>query len=296
MKGPRLKGTITALVTPMRDGAVDEVALRGLVRAQVSAGVDALAPCGTTGEAPTLSADEHLRVIATVVEEAPGLPVMAGCGSYCTRTAVERSRRAKEAGATASLQVSPYYNRPTQEGLARHFLTIADRGDLPVVLYNIPSRCGVALAPETVARLASHPNIVAIKEASGSLQMASELLHRAPHLDVLAGDDSLALPLISVGAVGVVSVASNILPGEMRTLVQAALQGELAEAQARHRRLFPLFRALFLETNPAPCKRALALLGRMTAEVRPPLVETTDDTSRQLRAALETLGLEMAPA
>src|SRR5918994_328899 len=229
-------GAITALVTPFRDGKLDEARFREQVEHQIAAGIDGLVPVGTTGESPTLDFPEHERVIALTVEIAKGrVPVIAGTGGNATTEALELHAFAKRAGATACLSVNPYYNKPSQEGLYRHFMTLADKVDLPIVLYNIPGRTGITMTPQTVARLNEHPNVVAIKEATGSLDMASEIMSVCD-ITVLSGDDSLTIPLMSIGAKGVISVIANLIPGDIKALTKLALAGNFAEARAIHRR------------------------------------------------------------
>jgi 4-hydroxy-tetrahydrodipicolinate synthase len=281
-------GAITALITPFRNGDVDEDRLRQNVQFQISEGINGLVPCGTTGESPTLSHTEHDRVVDIVVEAAEGrVPVIAGAGSNSTAEALRLTRHAKAAGANGVLHVTGYYNKPSQEGMYRHFMSIADSVDLPIVLYNIPGRCVVGLEAETVARLAEHPNIVAIKEATGSLDMASEVVERTD-LAVISGDDSLTLPLMSVGAVGVISVVANLLPDRVRELTDAGLAGDMAKARQFHAELFPLCKAcLKLAVNPVTIKTAMQLVGMDSGEVRLPLVEMPDDGKAQLEALLE---------
>lgn len=290
------QGTMTAIVTPFRNGAVDEEALRRLVEDQIAGGVDVLVPCGTTGEGATLTAEESTRVVRVAVEEARGrVPVMAGCGSNSTATTLENMRRAKEAGASAALVVTPYYNKPSQEGLFRHFEAVARGGGLPVILYNVPSRTSVDLLPETVGRLAKVPGIVGIKEATGSLARSLdilEVLDGAP-FDLLAGDDANYLPVLAVGGVGVISVAANVVPERVAAITRAFTRGDLKAAQAAQLALNGFVRALFCETNPVPAKVALGLLGRMSEEVRLPLAPATDATRQRIRAALAQLGLSV---
>jgi 4-hydroxy-tetrahydrodipicolinate synthase len=291
-KGRRFAGCTVALVTPFRDGAVDEAALRDLVEWHVAQGTRTISPVGTTGEAPTLSHDEHDRVIATVVEAAAGrVQVVPGTGSNSTAEAVRLTRFAAAAGADGALLVSPYYNRPSQEGLYRHFAEVAAKVDLPLILYNIPGRTGRNLEPETVERLSRLGPVVAIKEAAGSLDQVSELLERTD-LTVLSGDDSLTLPMLAVGAEGVVSVAANLVPRDVDALVRSFQEGRLDEARRLHRRLFPLCRDLLgLAPNPVPLKAALALLGRGNGELRLPLCPLSDDALARLRDALIHYGL-----
>lgn len=271
-KGRKFAGCTVALVTPFRDGAVDQEGLRRLVEWHIEQGTPVLSPVGTTGESPTLSHEEHERVIALVIETVAGrAKVMAGTGSNSTAEAIRLTRFAARAGADAALSVAPYYNRPNQEGLYRHFAAIAEAVDIPIVLYNIPARTGRNVEPETVERLAKLGPIVAVKEASGSLDQVSELLARTD-LTILSGDDSLTLPMLSVGAEGVVSVVGNLVPREVVAMVEAYRGGRVEEARERHARLFPLARDLLgLAPNPIPVKAALAMLGRCRDEVRLPL-------------------------
>src|SRR5215213_2572274 len=282
-------GAITALVTPFRDGKLDEARFREQVEFQIKGGIDGLVPVGTTGESPTLDFPEHERVIAVTVEIARGrVPVVAGTGGNATSEALELHTIAKKAGANACLSVNPYYNKPSQEGLYRHFMTLADRVDLPIVLYNIPSRTGVVMSPQTVARLYAHKNIVAIKEATGSMDMASEIMSLCD-ITVLSGDDSLTLPLMSIGAKGVISVASNLLPGEVKKLTELALAGDYGEAARVHHRLFPLIKSLFLDGNPAGIKYAMSLAGLDSGEMRLPLWEANEATKQLIRQNVERL-------
>jgi len=288
------RGTYTALVTPFRNGAIDEPAFAALIEAQITAGITGIIPVGTTGESPTLNHSEHARVIELAVQFAAGrCPVIAGTGSNATSEAIALTQQAENAGVDAALIVAPYYNKPSQEGLFRHFKEIAEATQLPIVLYSIPGRCGIEISVTTVVRLAATcPNIVAIKEAGGSVERVSQLRGALPaEFDILSGDDALTLPFISVGAVGVISVASNLIPAEMVELVDCALAGNLTRAGEIHTRLHPLFKDLFLEPNPVPVKQALAWRGVMTAACRLPLCELSDASSRQLRTTLNTLDL-----
>jgi len=281
-------GVIVALVTPFRaDGSIDLPALGDLVDRLVAAGVAGLAPCGTTGESATLTHDEHRRVIASAVERARGrAKVVAGTGSNNTAEAVALTRFAKEAGADGALVITPYYNRPSQEGLYRHFRAVAESAPIPIVLYNVPSRTACSLDVETAARLAADvPTIVAVKEASGSLEIVSRL-RSATRLAVLAGDDALTLPALALGAVGVVSVAAHVAPKDCVALVARFRGGDASGALEIHDRLFPLFRALFVETNPVPVKAALRLMGRDTGVVRPPLAPLAEANEARLRTVL----------
>jgi 4-hydroxy-tetrahydrodipicolinate synthase len=285
-------GVTVALVTPFRDGEVDYQALRDSVDWQIEQGTPVLSPVGTTGECPTLSHDEHERVIAAVVEQAAGrAKVMAGTGSNATSEAVRLTKFAAKAGADAALLVSPYYNRPTQEGLYAHFAKIAESCDLPQVVYNVPSRTGRNVEAETIERLAAIAPIVAVKEASGSLDQVSDLVSRT-NLTILSGDDSLTLPMLAVGAEGVVSVVGNLVPLDVIALIKAFQEGDLAEARRRHAKLFPLCRDLLgVATNPIPVKLALAMLGRGNGELRLPLVPPDPKGREALRRSLVRYGL-----
>jgi 4-hydroxy-tetrahydrodipicolinate synthase len=284
-------GVFTALATPFRGDRVDREALARLVEAQVAAGVAGLCPCGTTGESPTISDDEHRAIVETVVAAARGrVPVVAGTGSNDTRRAVALTKQARAAGAVGALVVSPYYNRPTQEGLYRHFRAVADDGGLPVMLYHIPGRTAGAIEVETVARLWEAGGMFALKEAQGHVDRVTRL-REACGIPILAGDDALTLPFVSLGAVGVVSVASNVAPAEVVAMVRDALAGRRAEALAAHEALAPLVRVLFQETNPIPVKAALKLLGVFPSdEVRLPLVPASPSVVAALSALLGTTG------
>jgi 4-hydroxy-tetrahydrodipicolinate synthase len=291
-KGTKFAGCSVALITPFRDGAVDEPALRKLVEWHVEQGTRTVCPVGTTGESPTLSHEEHERVIAAVVEAAAGrIQVMAGTGSNSTTEAIRLTKFAARIGADASLQVAPYYNRPNQEGLYRHFAAIAESAEIPLILYNIPARTGRNVEPETVERLCKLGPIVGIKEAAGSLDQVSELILRTD-LTVLSGDDSLTLPMLAVGAEGVVSVIGNLIPRDVAALIDAFREGRLEEARAAHRRLFPLCRDLLgLAPNPIPVKTALQMLGRGNGELRLPLCPLDEGATKTLRSALIRAGL-----
>ncbi|MEE9211301.1 MAG: 4-hydroxy-tetrahydrodipicolinate synthase [Phycisphaeraceae bacterium] len=293
-----IQGTMTAMITPFARGRVDFDRLRRNVAFQIEHGVDGLVPVGTTGESPTLSHDEHKKVIEVVVEAAHSgggggggkVKVIAGTGSNSTDEALELTRHAKQVGADAALMVNPYYNKPTQEGLYRHFMTIADEVGLPIVLYNIPGRVAVTMSPQTVARLAKHPSIVGIKEATGSLDIATEILSLCD-ITVISGDDSLTLPLISIGAKGAISALSNLIPDRVKAMVAAALSGHFAEARAMHLKLFPLFKGMFIETNPIPIKTALHLAGMDSGELRLPLCEMAAENRAQLEQLLREHGV-----
>ncbi|QDU79826.1 4-hydroxy-tetrahydrodipicolinate synthase [Polystyrenella longa] len=291
-KGDQFSGLTVALVTPFKDGEIDEQALRDLVDYQVEQGADCVSPVGTTGESPTLSHGEHEQVIAIVCEQAAGrVKVVAGTGSNSTREAIRLTKFAKSVGADGSLQVAPYYNKPTQEGFYQHFKAIAEEVDIPIILYNIPGRSAKNIEPETIIRLAEIPNIVAIKESTGSMDQASHILAGCD-LTLLSGDDSLTLPLLSLGGSGVVSVVGNIVPQDVKALLNAFAAGNLEEARKRHYKLFPLCRdMLSLATNPIPVKTAMKLLGRDLGEVRLPMTPLTEEQTASLSKTLTTYGL-----
>ena len=287
-------GTFTALVTPFQNDHIDEAAFERLIEAQIAGGITGIVPVGTTGESPTLDHAEHMRVIELGVKFANRrCKVIGGTGSNSTREAVDMTLEAEKLGCDAALLVAPYYNKPSQEGLFRHFGKIAEATKLPLILYSIPARCGLEIGVETVARLAkAFPNIVAIKEAGGSVERVSALRAVLPEtFEILSGDDSLTLPFISAGAVGVVSVASNMIPREVGDLVGAALAGNYAEARRLHFRWYPLFKDLFIEPNPVPAKYALAMQGRMAPDVRLPLCEMAPASAAKLEATLRALKL-----
>jgi 4-hydroxy-tetrahydrodipicolinate synthase len=284
------RGTFTALVTPFRDGGVDVLAFEKLIEAQVAAGITGIVAIGTTGESPTLSHEEREQVIRLTVARAnKRCVVLAGTGSNSTQHAVADTKLAEKLGVDGALLVAPYYNKPSQEGLFRHFKTIAEATSLPIMLYNIPGRCGVDILPETVQRLAKHcGNIVSIKEASGSVERVSELRRRLPEaFTILSGDDSLTLPFMAVGAAGVVSVASNLFPSEVCALVRACESGDLKSAAKLHRKLLPLFKDLFIEPNPVPVKTVLGWRDLLSGEVRLPLCEMSEANQARLRKTLE---------
>jgi len=284
------RGIFTALVTPFRDGVIDTSAFEKLIEAQIAAGITGIVAVGTTGESPTLSNEEREQVIRLAVRTAnKRCRVLAGTGSNATHHAVADTRMAEKLGADGALLVAPYYNKPSQEGLFRHFKAIAAATSLPIVLYNIPGRCGVDIAPDTVARLANESqNIVSIKEASGSVERVSELRMRLPDsFTILSGDDSLTLPFMSVGAAGVVSVASNLFPAEVCALVRAFESGDVKAATELHHKMFPLFKDLFIEPNPVPVKTALSWRGVMSGECRLPLCEMTAANQARLRKTLD---------
>ena len=284
------KGTFTAVVTPFRNGTVDFSALEKLIEAQIAAGITGIVAVGTTAESPTLTHDEKHEIIERTIKIAKGrCQVIAGAGTNSTGDSIEAAKFAEKAGADGALLVAPYYNKPSQEGLFRHFKAIAEATKLPVMLYNIPGRCGVDIAADTVLRLAqSCPTIVSIKEASGSVDRVAELRRRLPEkFTILSGDDGLTLPFMSVGAAGVVSVASNLFPSELCSLVRACEAGDFKSAENLHRRMGAIFKDLFIEPNPVPAKTALAWRGAISFEVRLPLCEMTDANQARLRKTLD---------
>jgi 4-hydroxy-tetrahydrodipicolinate synthase len=283
------EGSMVALVTPFRKGKVDEPAVRRLLEFHLKERTDVIVPAGTTGESATLSHEEHRRVMSMAVEYAKGkVPVVCGAGSNYTEEALGLIRYAKRIGADGVLVVTPYYNRPTQEGLYRHYEFLARKVDLPIILYNVPGRTGVSIAPETVARLAKIPNIVAIKEASGSLDQVDQILQLCD-ITVLSGEDSLTMPMIAVGARGVISVTANIVPGLVREMVHALLNGALDEGRELHQKLYPLSKTLFIETNPIPVKTALGMMGLIRPELRLPLCEMSAANRAKLKSVLKEL-------
>ena len=288
------QGSFVAMVTPFRNGKVDEAKLRELVEFHVTNGTDGLIPCGTTGESPTLSHDEHHRVVELVIEAARGrIRVVAGTGSYSTSDAIEMTKHAERAGAAGALVVNPYYNKPTQEGLYRHFRAVAESVAIPILVYNIQGRTAINVETDTMARLARDvKNIVGVKEASGSLDQMSQVIAACgPDFSVLSGDDNITLPLLAIGGSGVVSVIANIVPRETADLVHAALEGDWKRARDLHFRLFPLARAAFLETNPIPIKEAMAMAGMLEPEFRLPMCRMSDANREKLRAILKPYGL-----
>lgn len=287
------RGTFTAVVTPFRDGGIDFAAFDKLIDTQISGGVNGIVAVGTTGESPTLTHDEKQEVVKRAIKSANRrCKVLVGTGTNSTRDSIEATQSAEKAGADGALVVAPYYNKPSQEGLFRHFKKIAESTSLPIMLYNIPGRCSVDIAADTVVRLAEAcPNIVCIKEASGSVERVSELRRRLPDkFTILSGDDSLTLPFMSVGAAGVVSVASNLFPLEVCSLVRACESGDYNSAQSQHRKLLPLFKDLFIEPNPVPAKTALSWRHVMSSEVRLPLCEMSEENQARLRNTLAEFG------
>jgi 4-hydroxy-tetrahydrodipicolinate synthase len=287
-------GTGTALVTPFRqDGSLDEPTLRALIKRQIDAGIDFLVPCGTTGESPTLTHEEHLRVVEIAVELAKGrVPVLAGAGGYNTAEVIALARELAEIGADGILSVTPYYNKPTQEGLFQHYKAIAGGTSLPIVVYSVQGRTGVNVEPATVRRLAAIENIVGIKEASGNISQMAAILNAVPgDFNVLSGDDAITLPLIALGGRGVISVVSNEIPAEMARLTRLALDGDFAAAREIHRRVHPLMEVNFVESNPIPVKAAMAQMGLLEPVWRLPLVAPKEESEVRIRAVLESLDL-----
>jgi len=291
-KGHQFAGLTVALVTPFKNGAVDEAALKKLVDFHIDAGTDVISPCGTTGESPTLTHDEHDRVIDVVCRHAAGrITVVAGTGSNSTAEAIRLTKHAKAAGADGALMVTPYYNKPMAEGYYRHYAAVAEAVDIPIVLYNIPGRTGKNMEPDTICRLGEIPTIVAVKESTGSMDQSSAILSGS-NLTVLSGDDSLTLPILSLGGSGVVSVVGNIIPKDVKALLAAFAAGNVAEAQKWHAKLFPLCRDMLgLATNPIPIKAAMQLLGRDTGEVRLPMTPLDEASKAKLKQTLSKYGL-----
>ncbi len=284
-------GSIVALVTPFKDGEIDYEKLGELVEFHIANSTNAIIPCGTTGESPTLTHREHGEVVGKVIEVANGrIPVIAGTGSNNTSEAVSMTSHAKEVGADGSLLITPYYNKPTQKGIYEHYKAVLKEVDIPIIIYNVPSRTGVSISAETVARLYEFDNIVAIKEATGDLDQASQISNLCD-ITVLSGDDSLTLPIMSIGGKGVVSVLANILPREVSELTSSFLKGDIENAQRLHNRLFPLCKAMFIETNPIPVKTAMKLLNRLNGEMRLPLCDMSEEHESQLKKALEENGI-----
>jgi len=289
----QLQGCYTAIVTPFRNGEVDFDSFGQLIEGQLEGGVDGLVPIGTTGESPTVDFDEHMKVIDFVVNAVnKRCPVIVGSGGNSTKEAIHLTKHAAEAGADASLQVTPYYNKPTAEGLYRHFLTVAEESGVPIVVYNVPGRTGREIPIEVITRLAPHPLVIAVKEAGGSVDRVSAI-RSACDITVLSGDDSLTLPMMSVGGKGVVSVASNVIPAEVTQMTHAALAGDWDGAREIHYRLYPLFRDLFVETNPIPVKAALAMLGRIEEEYRLPMCAMSEGNRPTLLASMRAAGLSV---
>jgi len=285
-------GAMVALVTPFQEGEIDFQTLDELIDFQLAGGIDAIVPIGTTGESPTLTPEEHKQVIERIVEAVGGqVPVIAGAGSNSTAEAIEYTEYSKKVGADATLQVAPYYNKPTQEGFYQHFKAIAEEVDLPIVLYNIPGRCAAGMTPETIARLAEIENIVAVKEATGSLDQASEIAARCD-ITIISGDDSLTLPLASVGGKGVISVVANIVPADVKAMTDLILEGDLVSARQWHKKLFMLCKSMLtLATNPIPIKAAMAMLNMASEELRLPMTPLEEDKKAILKQTLKDYGL-----
>lgn len=285
------KGSIVALVTPFRNGKVDKKKIKELIKFHLENGTNGIAPCGCTGEAATLTHEEQKETIALVVEEVRGrIPVIAGTGSNCTGEALELTRFAARSGADGALVITPYYNKPTPEGQYRHYRTLSEEVDMPLVIYNVPSRTGICMLPETIARLSSLKNIVAIKEASGSVEQVSQILSLCD-ITVLSGDDSMTLPMMAVGAKGVVSVVANIIPRDVVRMTDGFFAGNMEEAKRLHYKIFPLTKAMFYETNPIPVKAAMGLLKKITPEWRMPLCPPCPETLKKIEIALKSYGL-----
>lgn len=286
-------GSLVAIVTPFSKGKFDEKAMADLIEFQIAHGTHGIVPCGTTGESATLTPEEHERVVAVTVEVVnKRIPVIAGTGSNSTDEAIIFTKHAKSVGADGALLITPYYNKPTQEGLFRHFEAVAKAVDLPQILYNIPGRTSINMLPTTTARLSQVPNIIGIKEGSGSLQQVSEIIHCSKRdFLILSGDDPLTLPMMALGGKGVITVTANVAPTDMAHMVSAALKGNYEEARTLHFKLTPLFSALFLETNPIPVKAALAMMGKMSEEVRLPLTPLADEYRPKLQEALQQAGV-----
>jgi 4-hydroxy-tetrahydrodipicolinate synthase len=285
-------GAMVALVTPFQEGEIDFQTLDELIDFQLAGGIDAIVPIGTTGESPTLTPEEHKQVIERIVQAVGGqVPVIAGAGSNSTAEAIEYTEYSKKVGADATLQVCPYYNKPTQEGFYQHFKTIAEEVDLPMVLYNIPGRCGAGMTPETIARLSEIENIVAVKEATGSMDQASEIAARCD-ITIISGDDSLTLPLASIGGKGVISVVANIVPADVKAMTDLILEGDLVSARQWHKKLFTLCKSMLtLATNPIPIKAAMAMLNMASEELRLPMTPLEEDKKAILKKTLEDYGL-----
>ncbi len=288
-----LQGAITAIVTPFKDGKFDEAAYRELIEFQIKGGIHGIVPCGTTGESATLSHEEHKQVVEACVDQVKKrVPVVAGSGSNNTAEALELTKHAEAAGADYALMITPYYNKPTQEGLYQHFKTIADQTRIPIVVYNVPSRTSVNLLPETVARLGEFPNIVGIKEATGDLKQCAKVAELSgDKITMLSGDDFTTLPLLAIGGKGVISVVSNVVPQDMAGMCEAFMKGDLETARRLHYKMWPLMEAMFFETNPAPAKTALHMMGKISGEVRQPLCPLSPASEDKLRQVLQKYGL-----
>ncbi len=288
-----LKGAITAIVTPFKNGQLDEEAYRELIEFQIKGGIHGIVPCGTTGESATLSHAEHKRVVETCIDQVKKrVPIIAGTGSNNTAESVDLTKHAQNAGADYALMITPYYNKPTQEGLFQHYKTVASQTKIPIVVYNVPSRTSLNLLPETMARLAGIPNIVGLKEATGDLKQCAKVVQLCgDQITVLSGDDFTVLPLLAVGGQGVISVVSNVAPSDMAGMCTAFFKGDLAEARRLHFKMWPLMEAMFIETNPTPAKTALKMMGKITGEVRQPLCPLAPQNEEKLRQVMQKYGL-----
>ena len=288
-----LKGAFTAIVTPFKKGQLDEEAYRELIEFQIKGGIHGIVPCGTTGESPTLSHAEHKRVVETCIDQVKKrVPVIAGTGSNNTAEAIELTKHAEAAGANYALMITPYYNKPTQEGLFQHYKTVASQTRIPIVVYNVPGRTSLNLLPETMARLATLPNIVGLKDATGDLKQGAKTLELCgDRITVLSGDDFTTFPLLCVGGMGVISVVSNVVPGDMAGMCNAFFKGDLAEARRLHYKMWPLIEAMFIETNPVPVKAAVKMMGKITGEVRQPLCPLAPQNEEKLRQIMQKYGL-----
>ncbi len=285
------EGSLVALVTPFKNGQVDYKKLKELIEFHIKSGTNGIVSCGTTGESATLSFDEHERIVGEVVSMVAGrIQVLAGAGSNNTMEALRLTKHAKKVRADGALLITPYYNKPTPEGLYRHYKLIAEEVDIPIVIYNVPSRTGISITPETVAKLSKIKNIVGIKDASGNIDQATQILQLCK-ITVLSGDDSLTLPIMSVGGKGVISVVANIVPADTAALTRSCLDGNFDEARKYHHKLFPLSKSMFIETNPIPVKTAMKLLGKINGEMRLPLCEMTKEHKSQLTTVLKNYGL-----
>ncbi|HID98162.1 MAG TPA: 4-hydroxy-tetrahydrodipicolinate synthase [Thermodesulfobacteriaceae bacterium] len=293
-KKDAIEGAIVAIVTPFKDGRLDEDTLKELIEWHIKSGTNCIVPCGTTGESATLSHEEHMRVVELTIETVNGkVPVIAGTGSNSTEETIMLTRHAKKAGADAALVITPYYNKPSQEGLYRHFMEVAGECKFPMILYNVPGRTSVNMLPQTVARCAKNRYVIGIKEATGSLQQISNVIRFCPKkFIVLSGDDFTAFPTMAIGGKGVISVTSNIMPKEMSAMIKACFKGDYAKAQKLHYKMFPVFEAMFFETNPVPAKTALAMMGKIPSEeVRLPLAAMSETNTERLRDVLAQLKL-----
>ncbi len=290
----KIGGAIVAIITPFKDGKLDEAGLKNLIEWHIDQGTHCIVPCGTTGESATLSHEEHMRVVELTIEAVDGrVPVIAGTGSNSTSETVMLTKHAKDAGADAALVITPYYNKPSQEGLYRHFMTVAEECQFPMILYNVPGRTSVNMLPGTVARCAQNEYVIGIKEATGSLKQVSQVVRSCPDdFIVLSGDDFTAFPTMAIGGKGVISVASNIMPAEMAEMMNACNAGDYETARSIHLKLFPLFEVMFIDTNPVPAKTALAMMDKISSdEVRQPLAPVTPDSKERIKAVLQSLGL-----